>query len=204
MANALLLRPGLLLYTLLTAAALISTPGRGWWAAITFVLICVGLGHQTLKTRLTRSLGLPGAFGGLFAGLVGWWLFVIATVALSSFNALSAWSAGALCLVSAAIALPYWRQHLTNTKASAKRDSSQYALALITLAMVAPYLVRTLVPDSDWDGALYHLPMAQNFVTDGLWKAGFQPHSLYRPGVVHCHDLNQPEPQARRFALQVP
>ena len=185
MANALLLRPGLLCYTLLTAAALISTPGRGWWAAITFALICVGLGHQALSTRLTRSLGLPGAFGSLFAGLAGWWLFVMATVALCSFNALSIWSAGALSLVTAAIALPYWRRQLTTDKQSAKLHSSQYGLALITLALAAPYLIRTLVPDSDWDGALYHLPMAQNFVTDGLWKAGFQPHSLYRPGVVH-------------------
>ncbi|MEE2888212.1 MAG: hypothetical protein VX951_12350 [Planctomycetota bacterium] len=185
MAKALLTRPGLLIYALLTVLALFSDPGRGWWAAVTFGLICIGVGHSLLTTRAARGLGLPGTFGKVFAGLVGWWLLLSVMVLLCTFNALSAWSAGALSLLSGAAALHFWWKNPPAGQSGIKFGWALCTLGLVALVGLAPYLIRTLVPDSDWDGALYHLPMAQNFVTDGLWKAGFQPHSLYRPGVVH-------------------
>jgi len=185
MVKALLTRPGTLSYALLTILALVSDPARGWWAAITFALTCIGLGRWILGTRRGQTLNLSETFGGLFAGLIGWWMMVSVMVLLSAFNALSAWSATALGVAAVAIAASSAWRNPSEPATWPKPTWAQVAVGLVGLVTLAPYLIRTLVPDSDWDGALYHLPMAHNFVTDGLWKAGFQPHSLYRPGVVH-------------------
>lgn len=44
------------------------------------------------------------------------------------------------------------------------------ALGILALALWAvPLLLQTLLPNSDWDSALYHLPLAERYVEGSLW-----------------------------------
>ncbi len=185
MLKALLLRPGLLAYALLSVLAVFTDPGRGWWFAVSSALVSVGVGSRVLEFGAQRGIGQAGEFGKLFAGLLGWWLLVTASIGLSALGLLSAWTAGGLGLLGAVVAVHYWWGH--RGPGARLRLSWRSPLYLtLGLALLGPYLVRTLVPDADWDGALYHLPMASIFASDGLWVAGLLPHALYRPGVAQA------------------
>jgi hypothetical protein len=49
------------------------------------------------------------------------------------------------------------------------------SLGVVALALWAtPLLVETLLPNSDWDSALYHLPLAERYVDGSLW--GHDPY----------------------------
>ena len=47
-----------------------------------------------------------------------------------------------------------------------------------------PLLVQTLLPNSDWDSALYHLPLAERYLAGALWSSDplFSAHSF--PGAI--------------------
>lgn len=186
MVSALISRPSRLIWGVLALLAMFTVPGRGWLAALAMVVTCIGIGRRILESRAAQGLELPGVFGNMFAGMVGWWLISVVLVTLSTFHALSTWSATVLGVIALGVALHYWWRHPPAAGPGFKFTRSVWALALLALAALTPYLIRTLLPDSDWDGALYHLPMAQRFVTDGLWAEGFRPHALYRPGIVQA------------------
>src|SRR5688500_17437540 len=40
---------------------------------------------------------------------------------------------------------------------------------LLALALAAPYLVQTALPETDWDSASYHVPTARMLLDDGVW-----------------------------------
>ncbi len=57
--------------------------------------------------------------------------------------------------------------------------------ALVFVFWVHPWFVETLLPNSDWDSALYHLPLADRFLAGSLW--GRDPYfpAFSFPGAVH-------------------
>ena len=60
------------------------------------------------------------------------------------------------------------------------------AVVLVVFALwVQPWFVETLLPNSDWDSALYHLPLADRYLTGSLW--GRDPYfpAFSFPGAVH-------------------
>ncbi len=60
------------------------------------------------------------------------------------------------------------------------------ALGLAALALWAwPFWIETLLPNADWDAALYHLPLAERYLDGSLW--GRDPYfpAYAFPGAVH-------------------
>jgi hypothetical protein len=48
-----------------------------------------------------------------------------------------------------------------------------------------PFWVETLLPNSDWDSALYHLPLAERYLAGSLWGADPYFPAFAFPGAVH-------------------
>jgi hypothetical protein len=62
------------------------------------------------------------------------------------------------------------------------------ALGIGALCLWAwPFWVETLLPNSDWDSALYHLPLAERFLAGSLWGSDPYFPAFAFPGAVHLH-----------------
>lgn len=186
----------LVLYVLLSIAALLHLQSGenallagayGWWLALSFVLLQGGVGIALLR-RLRPGLlegeaGLPVAVAsGTFVSLFLLAIFAAVGV-LGDLGMLVYWLAAAGLGVPALVAR--FRESAGATVEPAEGSWRRTGLFWFAALCAFPYLVQTLLPDSDWDAAQYHLPMAQAFLDQGLWSTEYGLNAQYRPGTAH-------------------
>lgn len=155
--------------------------------AILAVQVCVG-------ARLLGWLGLRDSLRTheqvLFGWAAGFSLTTLAFMLLVGSGALGPVSVLvvlALCAavsfgVSRELAVASWRALRTLDLAM----KVSVGLGIVALGFwVWPHLLETLLPNSDWDSALYHLPLAEHYLEGSLW--GRDPYfpAFSFPGAVH-------------------
>jgi len=152
----------------------------GHGAALTMLLMQTLLGRGILSLlRLDRlTAGNVGSF--LFAWATGFLAYTTLLMALSAGHLLDAttvslsaalvlvpsapWLVGR-CRIYATIVRELWR-------GTGLRAGLAGALALLVLiAWALPVVIQSALPNSDWDSALYHLPMADRYLAGQLWNA---------------------------------
>ncbi|MEE2674708.1 MAG: glycosyltransferase family 39 protein [Myxococcota bacterium] len=94
--------------------------------------------------------------------------------------------------VMAALAWPAVREFAADAvrvaRAADRTTKVTVSLAAIALVLWAmPLFVQTLLPNSDWDSALYHLPLAERYLDGSLW--GRDPYfpAFSFAGAVNLH-----------------
>jgi 4-amino-4-deoxy-L-arabinose transferase-like glycosyltransferase len=65
--------------------------------------------------------------------------------------------------------------------------SVRVVIGILGFAFLFPFLIQTLLPNSDWDSAVYHLPLAERFLRGGFWETDpiFQAYNF--PGAVNLY-----------------
>jgi hypothetical protein len=161
------------------------------------VLAAQGLAGHALLRRLGWQAVLESrAERLLFSIIVGFVAGDAALMLLALAGALNSTVLGILAAAGAAVAVWNWRAHIASwrTSLSARSSSSTqanlltYATGVVVIAgsiyWLWPLLVQTALPNSDWDSALYHLPLAERYLEGKLWNPDplFSAHSF--PGGV--------------------
>ena len=115
----------------------------------------------------------------LFSIVVGFVASNLVLMLLTMAGALNSTVLGTLGLAGITAMLWWDRARITRWVGSVSFDSIQSNLVtnLTGVAVVAasfywlwPILVQTALPNSDWDSALYHLPLAERYLEGKLWN----------------------------------
>jgi len=212
MRDRLLIPMGLMLYALGAIAwAWTNLPGlrnaslAGWplvvvqGAAGHFVAASAFLLQAQLGAWLLSGLGwnhsvvLRGLFERfLFSWVIGFVLTTLAAMLLAPAGLLNGWSiamgAGAIALVAGYRGRSVVRRWLAHWGEGEAPSTPAMAGGIALLAGAAfwawPLLVQTLLPNSDWDSALYHLPLAARQLEGVLWSSDPLYSSYSFPGAV--------------------
>lgn len=158
-------------------------------AAFGVLLLQACLGARALRlARMDEVLSTHERL--LFGWAVGFALTTAAWMGLSGLGLLAGASVAVVALVTAIAAWPEARLLGEKTWRVVRTADPGTRLAagvgLVVLAFWAwPFWVETLLPNSDWDSALYHLPLAERYASGALW--GRDPYfpAFAFPGAVH-------------------
>ena len=119
----------------------------------------------------------------LFAIVAGFVMSDVALILLSMFDLLNALTISTLFLGATGASVRASRDPLFRLcqpdRAPASTDSTSTAIAFVSgviviaaaFAWLWPLLVQTALPNSDWDSALYHLPLADRYLAGQLWNS---------------------------------
>ena len=171
----------------------------GWWSALMLIALCVGSGrliaslpifdgcrlsHDRLVNVLVYgTLGSFGAYSVLVMlglanvlGSFGVYGFVV-LLGLAGVHGLR------LMFRDASVESRDASHALANRSPWSHPWAGRLAWTLIVLWSL-PYIVQTMLPDSDWDGAAYHLPMAERYLSLGIWATDpLMPHYNFNGAV---------------------
>lgn len=179
---------GAAIYAVLTLSAIanffsdivIFDRSYGYWVATTFTLLQVGLGKFVFERKFIGECppSIPAAM--LFYAGVG----TFASYAILMALGLADWlDARGVVVYFAIIAAPAFLglrslgrgasyvSAVPDINASDRRESVQafWIATAIGVIWIAPYFIQTLFVNLDWDGAAYHLPLAEAFIEKGIW-----------------------------------
>jgi len=163
----------------------------GWWIAISFLLLQFGLGRRLFGAWLETAFGAAESATLWLAQMTaGFWITTVALMLLAWFDLLD-WPWLLLYIVGSAFAvlLPTrvdWSSLRNRIIPPADRKTmTVLVLAFAVLVIWLPFLVQSLLPNSDWDGASTHLPLGNWLRTQGLAPVPLDHASLLAPGNVH-------------------
>ena len=183
-------RPGELREAALTSAAFLF--GASCHAAAFFLLLL----QACLGSQLIRLARMDEALSKREQLLLGWAAgFATTTILLGTLVALQALDPQTVLLSALAVtvfAAPelhrFGRRSLAQLRTADRGLLLTLAVGALGLAVFAwPMWVASLLPNSDWDSALYHLPMAERFRAGGLLSEDPYFSAFSFPGAVHLH-----------------
>lgn len=154
------------LYLLLALLALLGVDlARGLWAAATLLLVQRELGARWLGPALAG-----GTAGFVHSCVAGAWLATV-VLWLGALTGTIPWLARLLIVATPLLAL-----RLAGLPRPACRGRVLW-IAIGVAIVAAPLVVQVLQPDTDWDGAVYHLPLARKLLAEG--PLATDPHLLH-------------------------
>ena len=162
----------------------------GWWIALSFVLLQVALGRRLLRSWQAKAFGPSGPTAWLISFTIGFWLSAIVLMAVAWAGLLNRYGLLLYMLAAAIVALrpskSAWR-HIGRSFLLPIDRWLVVALLLVggVLATMLPFFIQSLLPNSDWDGASTHLPLADWFRDSGLSPIPSSHSNLIIPGTVH-------------------
>ena len=162
-------------------------------AAALLLLALQAFAGARVLDRLGITAGVRAHERILFGWALGFSLTCLAGMVLTGLGLLGPVSAGVLLVAMAAVSWPVPRELAADCLRVARTvdlpTRLSVGLGLAALALwVQPLLMQTLLPNSDWDSALYHLPLAERYLEGALfgrdpWFPGFAfpgaPHMSY-------------------------
>ncbi len=160
--------------------------GYGWWVATVFTLAQIGIGRAWARTRWLGRRRLEGLGDVATAAAIG--LATTSTILLvvGLLGGLDREGALVVSTILLAFAISTVAARRRPQSAASRRWAWRCALrALVVIVLATPYFVQTLLPDSDWDSALYHLPLAERLLDGALWTQDLPLHAYYRPASIH-------------------
>lgn len=163
------------------AAAFWMNRAYGWWAAITFVILQVGVGRVLLGVPRLRDCRQDGLLGWLVCATVGSFAGYCLLTALSLAGVLGGLGMP-LYLIALGLAgvrgIVLIRRDVSSRPARGRPAEGPAGLpwlpwlvGALAIVWAVPYLVQTLLPNTDWDGVMYHLPLAARLLDKPLWAA---------------------------------
>ncbi|MBW2691391.1 MAG: hypothetical protein JRE57_01985 [Deltaproteobacteria bacterium] len=162
----------------------------GWWVALTLVFVQVVLGRWLLGSWLKGAFSDRGVAAWLASFTLGFWLFAIALTALASLGLIDRLGRALWLLAVAIVALRVamrWSRSPRQGLRPPFDHSLVVALTLVAVgvALTLPFIAQSLLPNSDWDAASTHLPLATWLRTSGLEPIPIDYGNLIIPGTVH-------------------
>jgi hypothetical protein len=143
----------------------------GWWAVLALVLAQFGLGREIARLPLLGDWGVTGTAAALFQYALGTWALACLFLALALLRLLDGAGAAAVCvLVVGLAARELWR--LARDPVPEDRPPASFRLAVAVAALLAfllPYLAQVFLPNTDWDGAMYQVPLGQRLLAESPW-----------------------------------
>jgi hypothetical protein len=159
--------------------------------AIAFAVIVL---QACLGARGIRALGMDDELSTrerlLFGWAAGFALTTVAWMSLTALGALGPATVAAVVVAAAVVAWPDARRLGAKTVGILRSADSwtrlTVALGLVMLVFFAwPLWIQTLLPNSDWDSALYHLPLADRYRAGLLFAKDPYFPAFSFPGAVH-------------------
>jgi 4-amino-4-deoxy-L-arabinose transferase-like glycosyltransferase len=166
----------------------------GWWAAITFGLVQVGLGaFLTQRWAALSSIRRHSSIGVVALFSIGSFISYVLLMALAMAKLLSpvgGWAYAMGGLVVGGVGLRELLASWPATPARLRRRHlpSRWALlaaGLLLMIWLVPLLTQSLLPNSDWDAAAYHLPLADRLFAGGFWSLDPAYWWFASPGLAH-------------------
>ena len=164
------------------AATPVAAGIAGHGAALSCLLLQALLGDRILAALGRRQHFDSASELALFSWLTGFVASAAGLMLLTAAGMLNAWSIAMAALCAAGLAAGRIRELATGAFAGVRsafrdlerRELRQILAALVLLSLAAawawPLLVQSLLPNSDWDSALYHLPLAERYLDGELWN----------------------------------
>ncbi len=189
-----LVRRGIL--DLSAPAALWLNLAVGYWLVLSMVLACGGVGRAVFRLPYLRRCQGPPLLRAIFQIVAGAYVSYCLLMLLGAFNRLNA-PGFALYLLTVLgigiIELHRWRRRTRDGRVSgdpvltASDVGNKWAYLILVGVVIwaLPYLGQTLLPNTEWDSAAHHLPIAKTFLQHGIWQVdeAYAPYNF--PGAVH-------------------
>jgi len=159
----------------------------GWWVAVAFVLAQLAAG-ALLTARLLPAAPKDAAARLLVSFIAGSYITLACLLLLALAGALNGVAAAIVAGLGVLAVILALRSGLlqTDLRMPAYRLAlPAWLVALAALAWLAPYLLQTLLPDHDWDGATHHLPMAQRYAEGLIHQVDPVFPAWSFPGAMH-------------------
>ncbi len=153
----------------------------GWGAAAITALLFIGLGRFLARLFGLQNCGIAVAF------VAGSWVVSILLMSLGFSDALTTTEVA----IGLSLAAPFAAHGLWKGPRSGVRIRWPgyirvpfWIVAGVLVIWTLPYLVHTLLPDTDWDSAMYHRPAAQRFLERGVTSTDAFRAQMNFPGAV--------------------
>jgi 4-amino-4-deoxy-L-arabinose transferase-like glycosyltransferase len=169
--------------------------GYGYFIALNFIVAQIGIGSLFLRLPFLRNLNLKGLTYLLFSLCGGFYFSYFLLMILALLNWLN--GPGILIyLLPAVLSIYLGYKSLKevlfsnikkiNLSPDKKKIIKQtIIISLLIIIWILPYFIQTLLPNTDWDGASFHLPQAKRFLNGKISSldAYYTPYNY--PGAIH-------------------
>jgi len=167
----------------------------GWWATLTLAVVAVLVGRACSR-RWWVGRGLDRTSKLLLYGVVGSFALYATLLLLAVLRRLD--YVGLVLLLPALVPVVFvqvrslWRERHRWSEASADPAVSEgpprwlaVTLGVLLGVWSLPYLLQTLLPNTDWDAAMYHLPLAWRFIEGRIGELDPAFEHVSFPGAAH-------------------
>ncbi|MCK5451675.1 MAG: glycosyltransferase family 39 protein, partial [Candidatus Omnitrophica bacterium] len=153
----------------------------GWILALFVMGLLAALGCTITEKLQGKTAYISNTEFFLFGWLLGSWIGTILLFFLVITNAFTPSVLGILCVVFCIISKKYileflssWINQFRHPPSIGKKEtgSTVFIFLLIVIFIFIfylPLLIQTLLPNTDWDAAIYHLPKAESLL-HGMWR----------------------------------
>ncbi len=164
----------------------------GTWLALSFIVAQFGIGSACMQMRLFRSNDASALRKPIVAVAVGTYATVLLLWLFALTGPLHLWKILLTIAVISSVA-GYGFVCEGGRKMFAFTDADQAAKAPLLLKLSAlawliylflPQILRASFPVSDWDSVMYHLPLAQKFMSGGVLHIEPYSQHLNFPGAM--------------------
>jgi len=147
----------------------------GYWIAITFLIIQIGLGRFLFRLPLLKEIKLNGFSYLIFCQGCGFYVssfFLLVSAWLFQLNSFTVFLYILMALPAALLGIKtikevvffIYSKKTKNPKKNKLKLLAPLIVVILFLIWFTPFFIQTLTPNTDWDGAAYHLPSAKRFL----------------------------------------
>jgi len=170
--------------------------GYGYFIAISFIVAQIGMGRILFKLPYLRDLKLSNLTFLLFSLGGGFYVSYCLLMILALLN----WLNGPGILIYLLPAVPFVYLGYKSIKEvilsyhkkislspNKKKINKIIIISILIFLWIIPYFIQTLLPNTDWDGASFHLPQAKRFLNGEISSvdAYYTPYNY--PGAIHVY-----------------
>lgn len=173
----------------------------GYWAALIFILAQIGWGKIILDIGGPFSLKknhFEGPLRLFFLFGTGFYFSSIILMVLALLKYLK--SPGILIYIIPALAvspfglteckkvlkeIKFWGKKLPSSVDKRALHKKKIVFIVLIAVFILPFFFQSLLPNSDWDGAAYHLPLAERFLEGRIFQVVPEFDTYNFPGGAH-------------------
>lgn len=169
--------------------------GYGYFIATSFIVAQIGIGNLLFRLPFLRDLKLKGLTYLLFSLGGGFYISYCLLMILALLNWLN--GPGVLIYLLPAVFSIYlgyksikkvilsYHKKINLSPNKKKINKRIVIIGILIIIWIIPYFIQTLLPNTDWDGASYHLPLAKRFLEGKIFEVDFSFSHYDLPGAIH-------------------
>lgn len=169
--------------------------GYGYWIAISFIIVQIGIGRILFRLPFLRNLKLSGLAYLMFSLGGGFYVSYCILMILALLN----WLNGPGIVVFILFAIPsiffgyrsireitlYYHKKISSSSNKNLIKKKLFIISILIIIWIIPYFIQTFHPNTDWDGASFHLPQAKRFLEGKITSVDASYPSYNQPGAIH-------------------